>query len=216
MQTYIISNKNDEYWTGKKLIENETIIEENPNFQFVGFNSPEEANFFNPMFENLSDLKIWKCESKELVSQNWLHSINKSILPLSVYQIEELTDIQYITIAILGVISIVKNNKIRSYCYSYLKNQNRKPETAEKLYNKLSELNNNTRPEEEYIGPALPLLKGIKDNNLKPYCVKSLYRSICDSNIINNPLNFQIIYQAVKNLSLEDITERLKNNTNLV
>lgn len=216
MQSYIISNQNDEYWTGKKFIENELITEENPNFQFMGFDSPEEAKFFNPIFQNLPEIKIWKCESKEPVFKNWIYLLNKSILPLSICETEDLTDLQYTAMAILGILSVIRNNKVRCFCFDYLRDKNRKPETAEKLYNKLSEPNKNIRPEEEYVGPVWSLLKGIKNQNFKYHCTISLYRSICDSNSTDKPLNFQTIYQAVRNLSLIEIADRIKNNTSIV
>lgn len=214
MQTYILSNQIDEYWTGKKFIENELVTEDNPNYQFIGFNSPEKAKFFNPMLQNLPELKIWECEPKESASQNWLFTTYKSVLTKSVCQIDDLTDLQYIAMAILGILSVIRNNKIRCFCFDYLRNKNRKPETAEKLYKRLSEKNNNTRPEEEYIGPAWSFLNGIQSNQIKHNCTKSLYRSICDSHCIDAPLDFQNMYTMVKTFSLEEIADKIKNNSN--
>lgn len=213
MNTYITTNQNNEYWTGKKFNKEELIDEENTNYQFVGFSTPEEAKFFNSVFQNIPEIQIWECEQKELTSKNWLYSTYKSILPLRTCDTEELTDLQYAGMAIIGIMNVIENNNVRCFCFDYLRDNNRKPETADKLYKKLSEYDNNYREGQEYFGPVWSFLNGIIKSDYKKYCAISLYRSICDSYCIESPLNFKSLYNTVKKLSLEEIAEKIKSKT---
>lgn len=216
METYILTNKNDEYWTGKKFIKNEIVDEENSNYFFQGFESPEEAMIFNLMFQNYEMFNIWKCEIKENFDKNWIISRNKSVVPVDICEVDSLTDLQYIGMALIGVLGVIQNNKVRGYCFNFLRNKNRSPECAEKLLEKLINKNQNTKEIDEYVGPVWSLLEAIIKNDYKKHASISLYKSICDSNCVNQPLKFSVIYNAVKNLSLEDIAERISGKLNFL
>jgi hypothetical protein len=136
---YFTTTSSGQDWLGRQWQEGSQYQEENPNHLFLTYSHPLLAKFFNPLYEQYSEIKIWQCVGVN----GQVHGLQTSWTELALLKAVEVstpTLEQYITFGIICSLNSITNQVFTTWALNWLKNIDRSPATAKQVAEQLLEL----------------------------------------------------------------------------
>ena len=148
---YLITDKDNTTWRDVQWGENVTHEEENPNYHFAVYNSPQAACYMYPFYEEFKNPKLWAASGENPSRDEGFRTKFAKLTTLNQLTSTLPNKDQRITFAILCSMNLVMNPIYRDWAVRYLKGDDQTKESAKLVADTLSEQSGTPLPaEHEY------------------------------------------------------------------
>lgn len=208
---YLLVDQDNKTWRDTQWGENITHEEENDNYHFVVYNSPQAACYMYPCYEGTRNPKIWTATGENLNRDDGFRSKFAKLTTISELPITLPTNEQRITFGILCAMNLVLNPLFRDWALAYLKGDDQTKETAHEVNSQLVAQQGTGIPEEyEYIDCCHAVLASVMLDDPALFAANAAHRAYHDSFELNIPLSLEEVAQIVDVVSMKDIATLLE------
>ena len=209
---YLITDQENKSWNNVQWGENVTHQEDNPNYHFTVYNSPQTALYMYPAYEGTSQPKLWTAQAEFPSRSEAFRSKFPKITTLKEFSIDIPTNEQRFTFGILCCLNLVVNPFFRDWAINYLKGIDQSPETAIKVNEKLNSFIGATwlaTPENEYTECAHTILTAVTINDPFQLPASAALRAYYDAIEMTMEINLEQTAQIVNIMPANEIAELL-------
>ena len=209
---YLITDQENKSWRNIQGGINTTHTENNPNYHFAVYDSPQTAAYMYPFYEKTESPKLWEVSGEITRSEGFRSKFSK-LTSLKEFKITLPTKEQRITFGILCCMNLVMNPIFREWAIKYLKNEDQSPTTANEINEKLFSLldcNWIASPENEYTYCAHTILTAVIINEPLILPAAAAHRAYYDSLEFSESLNLEQVAQIVNIMPANEIATLLK------
>lgn len=206
---YLITDGDDK--TLNNVIWTENCTNEqysNPNYLFSVYDDPVLALMMNAAYEGYKNPHLWLVEGEKDISFGFRHECKK-LKAIKKLNVDEPTDIQRISFAILCSIHLMKNQFYKIWAKNYLSGVNRTKETAECVMKQLHniDISNSTDYQDQYVGCGIASIMAILVDSWQ-FTANSAHRAYYDSPE-NDRIDLIKLANIAVTLSPEEISQVL-------
>ena len=210
---YLITDQDNKSWREVQWAENVTHEEENPNYHFTVYNSPQTAVYMYPSYERtIINPKLWECSATNPSRSEGFRSKFPKLTSLREFNIAMPTNEQRITFSILCCLNTVTNPFFKEWSIKYLKGEDQTPESAFKMNEKLLSYLDTTwagTPSHEYTNCCHAILTAIAINEPLILPASAAQRAYYDSLEFTQELNLEQTAQIVNIMPAAEIAALL-------
>lgn len=211
---YLITDENNKTWRDIQWGENVTHEEENPNYHFVVYNSPQVARYMYPCYEGIKNPKIWIASGENPNAirgfpqkLDGFRSNFSKLTTISEFSVELPTNEQRINFAILCAMNVAQYNPFTDWALKYLRGEDQTKESAQNLNDKLIAKLDVEAPE-DYTDCCFAVLAYVTLGD-PVFAANAAHRAYHDSTEFEEPLNLDQMAQIANMISAEDIAALL-------
>ena len=212
---YLITDQDNKSWRDIVWGENVSHTENNPNYHFSVFNSPQTATYMYPYYERtLHFPKVWEVKAENLARSEGFRSKFSKLTSLKEFKIALPTNEQRIVFGILSCMNLITNPIFKDWALKYLKGEDQTPESAFKVNEKLLEMMSCTwmgTPENQYFYCAHAILTAVAINEPFVLPATAAHRAYHDS--LN--FNFEAPTHELKPEEIKQISNMAPEELNL-
>ena len=203
---YLITDQDNKTWRGVEWGENITHEEENPNYHFAVYNSPQAACYMYPFYEEIKNPKVWTATGENPSRDEGFRTKFAKLTTVSPLSIMLPTRDQRITFGILCSMNLVMNPIFRDWAVKYLRGEDQTKESAKIGADKLMEQVGTPVPaEHEYTACCHAALAAVMLEDPSLFAASAGHRAYHDSLDMAQPINLEQIAQIVNMLSSAEI-----------
>lgn len=211
---YLVTDQDNKTWRDIQWGENVTHDEENSNYHFEVYNSPQVACYMYPCYEGIKNPKIWLCTTGDNLSrEDGFRTRFAKITTIKEFPISLPTIEQRITFGILCAMSLVLNPLFRNWALSYLLREDQTQATAHNINEKLvAQLGTEQVMEHEYIACCHAVFAAVLLEDPALFSANAAHKAYYDSLELKEPLDLSKIAEIVNLVPASDIAGLLAGN----
>ena len=207
---YLITDQDNKTWRDIQWGDNVTHEEENSNYHFVVYNSPQVACYMYPCYEGTKNPKLWTAAGEHLTRDEGLRSKFAKLTTVNELPITLPTIEQRVTFGILCAMNLVLNPLFREWALKYLRGEDQTKESAHTVNEKLiAQLGTTVPREHEYTACCHAVLASVMLDDPALFAANAAHRAYHDSLELAEPLSLEQTAQIVKMVSAVDIANLL-------
>lgn len=135
---YLVTDQDCKTWRGHHWGAGVTNVEENPNYFFTAYSTPEKALLMYPAYEDFSQVRIWSAEGKPAAVAN-IKSDFKSLTSVEELGISTPTDEQMRSFALCCSLMLVNDAEFQAWGHRWLRGEDRSVESALRVQSAIAE-----------------------------------------------------------------------------
>jgi hypothetical protein len=192
---YFVTNQENKTWRGLEWGENVTHSEENTNYQFWVYESPLVAAFMSPMYDGITNPKIYTCVGDTSTAKDHLRHRFKTLTSLKIHPNIVPTKSQSIIFGILAAINTVQTSLFSDWAKKYLQDGIVNEEEISKLEKQIIQLaydeNDELNMPAPYTSPCMAVFESVKSEFPEKFAANAAHRAFVDyhDDIISSPIN---------------------------
>lgn len=129
---YLVTDQDCKTWRGYHWGPGVTNTEENPNYFFAAYTTPEKALLMYPAYEDFSSARLWVVEG-ENSKPDHIRQEYKTFKCHGEYIINQPTHEQIRSFAICCCLILVDDKDFKEWCHRWLRNEDRTSESAMRI-----------------------------------------------------------------------------------
>lgn len=206
---YLITDQENKTWGDVQWGENITNEQENENYYFVVYNSPETARYMFPSCEGIKNPKIWKCTGDNITKTEGFRTRFSKLTTIEELPFSLPTNEQKINFGILSSLNVVLYQPFKDWALDYLKGENTTKEIAQAMNARILARIDASDPREEFTDSCFAVLASVMLDDPDLFSANAAYRAYHDSTELEKPLDLEQIAEIVNNMSAKEIAELL-------
>lgn len=209
---YLITDQENKTWRDIQWGENVTHEEENFNYHFWVYNSPQVAAYMYPCYEGTKNPKLWTAAGQHCTRDDKIRTLFSRLTSVKQLPMTFPTDEQRINFGILCAMNLVLNPLFRDWALKYLRGEDQTKETAKVVEEKLvAQMGTPVPRSHEYIGCTFAVLASVMLDDPALFAANAAHRAYHDSLELTEPLNLDQTAQIVNMLPAAEIANLLGN-----
>jgi len=205
---YLITDQDNKTWRDIQWGENVTHEEENSNYHFVVYNSPQTACYMYPCYEGTKNPKLWTATGEHLAVAEGFRSKCAKLTTLNEFPITLPTNEQRINFGILCAVNVAQSPQFMEWSLKYLRGEDQTKESAQKLSDELIAKFDAEAPE-DYTSCCYAVLASVMLDDPALFAANAAHRAYHDSLELPEPLNLEQTAQIANMVSAADIASLL-------
>ena len=203
---YLITDQENKSWRDIQWGENVTHEEENSNYHFSVYHSPQVACYMYPCYEGIKNPKLWIASGENPNRDEGLRSKFSKLTTIKEFVVSLPTDDQRITFGILCAMNLVVNPLFRNWAKAYLLGEDQTKETAQKVSNQLvTQIGEPMPVEYEYVSCTHAVLASVLLDDPALFAANAAHRAYYDSLELPEALNLDQVAQITNMLPGNEI-----------
>ena len=206
---YLITDQENKTWGDVQWGENISHEQENDNYHFVVFNSPETARYLYPSCEGTKNPKIWNASGENMSRNDGFRTRFAKLTTISELAFSLPTNEQRINFGILCALNVMLYEPFKTWALKYLRGEDQTKESAQAMNDEILAKIDSSDPKEDYSDSCFAVLASVMLDEPAIFSANAAHRAYHDSLECIQPLNLEQIAEIVNMMSAKDIAELL-------